>query len=166
MYLDPPVAILAQAETGVDLTQSYRPTIPAPTTSMPLVQGNMQLERDLSAIIEEVRAPDRVQAFLIEQELDTCQLLMDAVQNIDEVESKIGAKLNPPATSMREIASLRNLWRRAKVDGEKALKNLMEVRTKMDSINSCTLIDADAIAATFTVLSANLAHFWPKIVFY
>ena len=83
--------------------------------------GEVTLDRALTDILRECQAPVQLTAFLVKEELDTPALLYDAVKSVDDVEAKICAQLDPPATSLRAISTVRAAWRRAEVDTKKSL---------------------------------------------
>ena len=81
----------------------------------------MSLSESLQNIIAETTAPPHVTAFLLKEGLYTCALVFDAVSDVTDVEGKIAASLDPPVTSLRDIASLKNMWRRAAEKGKEEL---------------------------------------------
>ena len=81
----------------------------------------MVLQRELSDILLDAGAPERLAAFLDTQLVTTCALFYDCIKDVDQIEAKICAVLDPPATSLREVATIRNAWRRSKVEAERML---------------------------------------------
>ena len=81
----------------------------------------MPLERALSEILKDCNAPASLQAFLESEGLTTCALFFDCVQQIDDLEKSVAARLAPPATSLRDLSAIRTVWRRARVEAERAL---------------------------------------------
>ena len=81
----------------------------------------MPLERVLAEILTDSAAPPALKTFLEAEGLTTCALFFDCVKDIDDLEAKVAARLQPPATSLRDSSVIRTVWRRARVEAEKAL---------------------------------------------
>ena len=85
-----------------------------------------ELERSLSEILSECAAPAALSIFLKTEGLTTCALFYDCVKNIDDLEGKVAARLVPAASSLRDLSVIRTVWRRAKVEAEKALSGSVD----------------------------------------
>ena len=85
-----------------------------------------ELERSLSEILSECAAPAALSTFLKTEGLTTCALFYDCVKNIDDLEGKVAARLVPAASSLRDLSVIRTVWRRAKVEAEKALSGSVD----------------------------------------
>ena len=86
----------------------------------------MPKKRVLSEILKECGASDALKTFLEEESLTSCALFFDCVKNVDDLEAKVAAQLKPPATSLRDVSVIRTVWRRAKVEAERALSGTVE----------------------------------------
>ena len=80
-----------------------------------------KLERDLIEVLRDTSAPESLTVFLKKEKLTTCALFFDSVKTVDEVEAKICARLEPPATALRDVSSIRSAWRRTEVEAKRAL---------------------------------------------
>ena len=80
-----------------------------------------KLEKQLSEMISEVGGPEGLITFLETEGVLTCADFFDCVKDPDELDAKVASKLQPPATSLRAVSSLRQVWRRAKKISESAL---------------------------------------------
>ena len=69
----------------------------------------MPLSETLENIITEVQAAPSVRDFLISQNVFTCAHLLDAVNDVSEVEAKIAAKLEPANAAHSDCMSLQGL---------------------------------------------------------
>ena len=81
-----------------------------------------EIEKELVNIITEVGEPGNLQEFLKAEAVLSCAAFFDCVNNIDEIEAKVAAKLTPAVTSLRGISGLRQIWRRAKKFAESGLE--------------------------------------------
>jgi hypothetical protein len=80
-----------------------------------------KLDRDLSEVLKESGAPEALSKFLLDEGVTTCALFYDCVKCVDDLDAKIASKLAPPATSLRDVATIRNAWRRCEVDSKRAM---------------------------------------------
>ena len=53
-------------------------------------------------------------------------IFFDCVKDVDELEAKVAARLQPPATALRDLSAIRTVWRRAKVEAEKVLSGTVD----------------------------------------
>ena len=61
--------------------------------------------------------------FSLKRERFTClKLFYDCVRDVDEIDTKICARLDPPATGLRDVASIRSAWRTAEVNAMRFLE--------------------------------------------
>ena len=86
----------------------------------------MPLERALTEILTDCGAPVALTPFLESEGLSTCALFFDCVKDVDELEAKVAARLQPPATALRDLSAIRTVWRRAKVEAEKVLSGTVD----------------------------------------
>ena len=81
----------------------------------------MSLEKDFQSFISEALAPASLTTFLLKEEVTSCALFYDCVKCIDDLEPKVFAKMDPPATSLQACATIRTVWRRCKLEAERKL---------------------------------------------
>lgn len=86
----------------------------------------MPLERALAEILNDCSAPAGLQQFLDAEGFTTCALFFDCVKDVDDLEAKVAARMAPPATSLRDLSAIRSVWRRAKVEAERALSGTVD----------------------------------------
>ena len=53
-------------------------------------------------------------------------IFFDCVKDVDELGAKVAARLQPPATALRDLSAIRTVWRRAKVEAEKVLSGTVD----------------------------------------
>ena len=81
--------------------------------------------------------------------------LCQGVKDIDDLEAKVAARLQPPATSLRDSSVIRTVWRRARVEAEKALTGSVdapedwEIPLNPTTKNALTAKSSAAYGTTF-----------------
>lgn len=125
------------------------------TRRPPLFNLQMPLERVLAEILTDSAAPPALKTFLEAEGLTTCALFFDCVKDIDDLEAKVAARLQPPATSLRDSSVIRTVWRRARVEAEKALTGSVdapedwEIPLNPTTKNALTAKSSAAYGTTF-----------------